>query len=422
MSTSSPKADADLADPATAKPGVVKATFRAFHYRNFRLMWAGAFTSTTGAIVQEVAQKLLIYKLTKSAFLLGLTAFLQGAPIIVFSLLGGVVADRMDRRKLLLASQYTQMMPALVLAVLIWLDLISIWHIMAAALVTGMAQAFGGPAYQALIPSLVEKEDLPNAIALMSIQFNLARVVGAVVGGFASKTLGYAVCFFLNGVSFLAVIVSLFLIQVRFVPQKTEAHVLHSLKEGLVFVYRHHAMVALVVLATVAAFLAVPLETLLPVFAIEIYHLGDFGYGVMAAVFGAGAVVGALFVAWLGNTPYKGRTSLFMLAGLGVSIFVFARSTNLVSGFLFLFLAGWALLAVFALLNSLVQLLAPEEMRGRILSVYHTAFRGAMPLGNLAAGSLANKFGAPRVIAANGVILFFIALVYLIRDKQVTRL
>ena len=227
---------------------------------------------------------------------------------------------------------------------------------------------------------------------------------------------------FLNGVSFLSVIVSLFLIQVRFVPQKTEAHVLHSLKEGLVFVYRHHAMVALVLLATVAAFLAVPLETLLPVFAIETYHLGDFGYGVMAAVFGAGAVVGALFVAWLGNTPYKGRTSLFMLAGLAVSIVVFALSTNLVSGCLFLFLAGWALLAVFALLNSLVQLLAPEEMRGRILSVYHTAFRGAMPLGNLAAGSLANKFGAPLVIAANGVILFFIALVYLIRDKRVTRL
>ena len=422
MSSPSPKAESDLADPPSAKPGVVRATFRAFQYRNFRLMWAGAFTSTTGAFVQEVAQSWLVYTLTESAFLLGLTAFLNGAPILLFSLLGGVAADRMDRRKLLLFSQYVQTLSALTLALLIWMEVIAVWHIMAAAFATGVGQAFGGPAYQALIPSLVDEEDLPNAIALISIQFNLARVVGPVVGGLAFTTLGAAACFGINGLSFMAVIVSLLIIRLRFVPQKTETHVLQSLKQGLSFVYRHHSLRALVLLSTITAFLAVPLIMLLPVFARETYGLGARGYSTMMAFSGAGAITGALFVAWLGNAPRKGRISLLMQMVLGVATVTFALSTHLWLGCGFVFLAGGAILAVFALLNSLVQLLAPEEMRGRILSVYHTAFRGAMPLGNLAAGSLANKFGAPRMIAANGVILFFIALVYLLRDKQVTRL
>jgi predicted MFS family arabinose efflux permease len=408
--------------PPPPRPGVLAATFRAFQYRDFRLMWGGAFTSTTGAFVQEVAQSWLVYTLTNSAFLLGLTAFLNGAPILMFSLLGGVAADRVDRRKLLLGSQYVQMTSAFVLTVLLAVDRIEIWHIMAAAFATGMGQAFGGPAYQALIPSLVEKKDLPNAIALMSIQFNLARVVGPVVGGMAFAGIGPAACFFINALTFLAVIFSLFVIQVRFVPKKSEAHVLQSMKEGLVFVFRHHSMLALVALSTVTAFFAVPLITLLPVFARETYGLGAQGYGTMMSFSGAGAVTGALFVAWLGNTARKGWTALVMQVALGLVTIGFAMSTHLWAGCFFVFLAGGAVLAVFALLNSLVQLLCPEEMRGRIMSVYHTAFRGAMPLGNLAAGSLASRFGAPLVVSVNAVILLLVAGWYLVKDKQVGRL
>lgn len=408
--------------PVPPKKGVLATTFRAFQYRDFRLMWGGAFTSTTGAFVQEVAQSWLVYTLTDSEFLLGLTAFLNGAPILMFSLLGGVAADRVDRRKLLLGSQYVQMTSAMVLAVLLWMDVIQVWHIMAAAFATGVGQAFGGPAYQALIPSLVEKEDLPNAIALMSIQFNLARVVGPAVGGLAFTRMGPASCFFINALTFLAVIFSLFVIHVRFVPKKSEVHVLHSLKEGLGFVFRHHSLLALVWLSTVTAFFAVPTITLLPVFARETYGLGAQGYGTMMSFSGAGAVWGALFVAWLGNTPRKGWTSLVMQVALGVATIGFAMSTHLWAGCFFVFLAGGAVLAVFALLNSLVQLLCPEEMRGRIMSVYHTAFRGAMPLGNLAAGTLASRFGAPRIVSINAVLLMLIAAWYLVRDKQVSRL
>jgi len=385
-------------------------------------MWSGAFTSTTGTFVQEVAQSWLVYTLTDSAFLLGLTAFLNGAPIWALSLLGGVAADRMDRRKLLLLSQYIQMTSAAGLAVLIWMGWIEVWHILAAALLTGLGQAVGGPAFQALIPSLIDSEDLPNGIALMSIQFNLARVIGPVIGGAAFAYLGAAACFGLNAASFLAVIFALLVLEVRFVPKKTEVHILHSLKEGLVYVYRHHALLALTLVAMLTAFLGVPVITLLPVFAKEVFNLGPQGYSQMVAFSGAGAVIGALLIAWMGNAPNKGRRALLIQVVLGATTLLFALSTNAWVASVFLFLSGGAILAVFALVNSLVQLLAPEEMRGRILSVYHTAFRGAMPLGNLAAGSLANRLGAPVVIAANGVLLAIIAVWYLLREQQIKNL
>ena len=182
-------------------------------------MWTGAFVSTTGFFVQEVAQSWLVYTMTESAFLLGLTAFLAGAPILLLSLLGGVAADRMDRRKLLTVSQYIQMVSAFSLAILLWMNAIEVWHIMAAAFMSGVGQAFGGPAYQALIPSLVEEKDLPNAIALMSIQFNLASVIGRPVGGLIFGRLGAATCFAVNAVTFMAVVIVLMIIRIRFVPK-----------------------------------------------------------------------------------------------------------------------------------------------------------------------------------------------------------
>ncbi len=416
MSTPQPQAD------APAKRGVLSATFRAFQYRNFRLMWAGAFTSTSGYFVQEVAQSWLVYTLTGSPFLLGLTAFLNGAPILLLSLFGGVAADRMDRRKILAVSQYIQMLAAMILAVLLWLDVIEVWHIMAAALMNGIGQAFGGPAYQALIPSLVDKEDLQNAVALMSIQFNLASVIGRLIGGIVFAAVGAASCFAINAVTFVPVIVVLYFIHVTFVPKKTEVHVWQSLKEGVGYVFRHGALSSLMLLSLATAFLAIPLITLLPVFARETFQLGAQGYSLMGAVFGAGAVVGALFVAWLGDTRNKGQRALLMQLGLGAALLAFALSGSLWIALFFAFLAGGAVLAVFAMINSLVQQLAPEELRGRIMSVQNTAFRGAMPLGNLAAGSLAGHLGAPLIVALNGAALGVIAVWYLLRGKSVTRL
>ena len=414
--------DEESVDAPAEKHGVLRTTFQAFQYVNFRWMWFGAFTSTTGYFVQEVAQSWLVYDITRSEFYLGLTAFLNGAPILLLSLFGGVLADRMDRRKLLLGSQYVQMSSAFALALLVGFNRIEVWHILAAAFVNGLGQAFGGPAYQALIPSLVEKKHLPNAIALLSIQFTLARVVGAMIGGVAFTALGATTCFAINGLSFLAVITALYIIHVSFVPQKTDVHMLHSLAEGLRHVYRHPVILTLVVLAPITAFLGTPLVTMLPAFARDIFDLDPRGYSMMMAFWGGGAVLGALYIAWQGNMPNKGRRSLFMQILLGGTLVGFALSRELWLACIFLLLSGWAILGVFALVNSLVQLQAKEEMRGRIMSVYNTAFRGAMPLGNLLAGVIANRTGAPVVVAVNGVLMALVAVWYLVRRHPVVRL
>jgi predicted MFS family arabinose efflux permease len=402
--------------------GVVANTFRAFGYRNFRLLWGGAFTSTTGTWLQEVAQSWLVYTLTGSTVLLGLTAFLAGAPILLFSLIGGVVADRMDRRKLLLLSQYTQMSSAFILAALIFTGRVEIWHILVLTFVNGTAQAFGGPAYQALIPSLVEPQHVPNAIALMTIQFNLARVVGPVIAGLTMKWVGAAACFALNGLSFMAVILSLWMLHVRFVPKKSEENILTSLREGLRFVYHHGSMLSLIVLAFCCTGLGIPLITFLPTFAKDVFGMEAQGYATMLAFSGAGSVLGALVVAWMGHIQRKGRVTLLMLVAMGVLGAAFARSSVYALSCALLFLGGGAVISVFAMISSLVQFLAPEELRGRILSVYNVAFRGGMPLGNLATGFLARAFSPQAALFGNGVALALVGVYFLVGRREVRQL
>ncbi|MGH9661217.1 MAG: MFS transporter, partial [Bryobacteraceae bacterium] len=276
---------------------MIRRVFKAFHYRDFRLMWIGACTSSIGTWMQKVAQSWLVLELSQSPFLLGLDAFLGEIPIFLFSLVGGVVADRVDRRRLLILSQVIQLTCAFSLAALIAFDLVRVWHILVLSFIVGTAQAFGGPAYQALIPSLVEPDDLPNAIALNSIQFNLARVIGPVAGGLAFTKLGYVWCFSLNGVSYVAVIVSLVLIHCKYVPRGTGESMLASMKQGIGFIRRQGAMEALIVLAFLMTALGIPLLTFLPVIAKEVFAGGATTFTLMLSVSGAGAVAGALLVA-----------------------------------------------------------------------------------------------------------------------------
>jgi len=212
----------------------LRRLFKAFQYRDFRLMWFGACTSSIGTWMQLVAQGWLIYRLSHSAFLLALDQFLGGIPIFLFSLIGGAVADRAERRKILLASQYVQMASAGLLTVLVAVGWVHVWHILSLSFVSGLAQAFGGPAYQALIPTLVEREDMPNAIALNSIQFNMAITIGPALAGQALAKLGEKWCFGLNAISFLAPIISLSMIGVRFLPEKPTESIFSSLKQGQV--------------------------------------------------------------------------------------------------------------------------------------------------------------------------------------------
>jgi MFS family permease len=401
---------------------VLRRVFKAFHYRDFRLMWIGACTSTIGTFMQRVAQSWLIYELSNSKFLLALDAVLGDLPIFLFSLLGGVLADRMERRRVLMGSQWVQMACASTLTALVAFHVIHVWHILCLSFVAGIAQAFGGPAYQALIPTLVDKEDMPNAIALNSIQFNAAVTIGPALGGIALAKLGNAWCFGLNALSFFAPIIALSMLHVRFLPEKNQGTILNSMKQGFHFIRKQGAMEALIVLAFLLTFLAVPSRTYLPVFAKDIFHKGPETYAMFLSVTGMGSIVGALTVAWLGNIRNKGRVALTMMMCLGGGIAGFALSTSLAASYAMLFITGASMIAVFASVNSLVQLIVTNEMRGRVMSVYNFAFRGGMPMGNLLTGWLVPLYTAPVVLGVNGVLLVGLGLYYMFGQRRVAAL
>jgi predicted MFS family arabinose efflux permease len=399
-----------------------RRVFKAFHYRDFRLMWFGACTSSIGTWMQIVAQGWLIYRLSHSAFLLALDQFLGGIPIFLFTLIGGVVADRIERRKILLASQYVQMTSAAILTVLVTTGLVHVWHILCLSFVSGFAQAFGGPAYSALIPTLVDRDDMPNAIALNSIQFNLAVTVGPALAGQALAKLGEKWCFGLNAVSFLAPIVSLMMITARFLPASTSESIFDSLKQGIKYVRRMGSMEALIVLAFCMTALSMPLRTYFPVFVKDIFHRGPETYGNLLSLMGIGSICGSLAVAGMGNIRRKGRFAIAMLMCLGVAIAIFSLSRLLPLSYAMLVVVGASMMAVFATVTSLVQLITTNEMRGRVMSVYNCAFRGGMPMGNLVSGWLVPVFTAPAVLSVNGMLLVVMALYFLLVQRRVAAL
>jgi predicted MFS family arabinose efflux permease len=401
---------------------VLRRVFKAFQYRDFRLMWIGACTSSVGTFMQITAQSWLIYSLTNSKFLLALDQVLGGLPIFLFSLVGGVLADRLDRRHVLLGSQYVQMACAFILTALVATGTVKVWEILTLSTIVGFAQAFGGPAYAALIPTLVDKEDMPNAIALNSIQFNVAVTVGPALGGLALAHLGQAWCFALNGASFLGPIVSLTMITTRFLPAKTSESILDSMKQGFAFIRKQGAMEVLIVLAFCMTFLAVPARTYLVVFAKDIFQGGPQTYALFLSLSGLGSIAGALTIAALGNVQKKGRIALTMLICLGAALAGFALSTSMFASCLMLFLFGGAMIGVFSMVSSLVQLITTNEMRGRVMSVYNCAFRGGMPMGNLVSGWLVPAFGAPVVLGIDGVLLIVLGLYFLAFHRRVAEL
>ncbi len=403
-------------------PSLLARVFKAFQYRDFRLMWVGACTSSIGTWMQIVAQGWLIYRLSHSARLLALDQVLGGLPIFLFSLFTGVIADRVERRKILLASQYVQMLSASVLTVLVATGLVHVWHILCLSLLSGCAQAFGAPAYQALIPTLVEKDDMPNAIALNSIQFNVAVMVGPALAGQALAKLGEKWCFGLNALSFLAPIISLSIISARFLPLKTTESMFVSLKQGIQYARKQNSMEALILLAFCMTALGMPMRTYIPVFVKDIFHRGPETYGNLLALMGLGSIFGSLTIASAGNFKRKGLVALGALIFLGASISAFALSKSVPLSGLILVLAGASMMAVFATVNSLVQLITTNEMRGRVMSVYNVAFRGGMPMGNLLSGWLVPVSSAPVVLGVNGFLLILVALYFLLLQRRLAAL
>jgi MFS family permease len=394
----------------------------ALTYRDFRLLWFGALTSSIGTWMQKVAQAWLIVTLTESqsAFYLGLDSFLGELPILLLTLVAGVVADRRDRRHMMLMSQVVQMAVAFTLAGLVFFDAIRIWHILCLSCISGCAQAFGGPAYQSLVPTLVGKEHLPNAIALNSIQFNLARIIGPVVAGVALATFGMVMCFGMNGISFLFVIAAILSLRDVHVPPASSVSIASQMKDGLRYVHASPNLRTLTMFGFIAAFLGLPLLTFLPIIAKDVFQQDVGLYTQMMTTSGVGAVCGAMVVAWLGKHRHMGRILLALLSAFGLAMTAFALSREVWLSTSILFFTGALLVMCFSLTNSLVQLLAPPELRGRVVSIYMMAFRGGSPLGGLASGWLITQVGsAPAMLAVNGVVLAVLAAYFLMRGHGI---
>jgi MFS family permease len=396
---------------------------RALRHRDFRLFWTGNFLSNIGTWMQNIAQGWLVLQLTNSAFWLGLVGFAASFPILLFALIGGVVADHVNKRKMLMVTQSAMMTFAFIMAALAYFKIINVNEIIFLALGTGVAMSLNTPTYQALVPQLVPREDLTNAIALNSAQFNMSRVLGPTLGGFAMAIFGVAGNFFLNGLSFLAVLIALTRIRyIEPVPPQADHSVLpqadninaprqghlsppraaglwEKLKQGFIYAFRHSAMSSLILLVAIGSLLAIPYLTFVPYFARDVLGTGEPGLGILMACSGAGAFLGAITIASLTHLRRRGLFVVRASAGFYAAIIAFTFSRNFYLSGLLLAVAGYCMIISVATINSLLQHLAEDHMRGRVMSIYSTAFLGLPPIGCLVAGSLSHLFYAPHVIA-----------------------
>lgn len=394
------------------------AMFRSLSHRNFRLFWTGAFLSNIGTWMQAVAQGWLVLQLTNSPFWLGVDGFMATAPGFILTLAGGVFADLVDRRRLLLYTQVVAGLAALGLAFLVWKHMATVPLILAFSFVTGCCMSLAGPSYQALTFDLVGREDLANAVALNSSQFQLSRVVGPVFAGLGFKFFGLAGCFFLNGVSFVFVVIALRM--VKFGDEKKVAA--HSVKDrralwqdlidGFRYVRNRPRVYSLLLLSAVSSLFGAPYLTLIPIFARDIFKLGATGLAWMMGTAGAGAFAGALLLAYLGDFKRKGRSVIAGAFAFGVCLIAFARSSHLTLSLVFLFAVGFSIVTSVAVTNTLLQKLVTDEMRGRVMSMFILTFIGTMPIGNLLAGAVSQRLGAPFALSAGGlVIVIYVTLV-----------
>jgi MFS family permease len=388
--------------------------FRALRHRNFRLFWSGAFLSNTGTWMQAVAQGWLVLQLSNSPFWLGVDGFMATAPGMFLTLAGGVFADLLDRRKLLIYTQAVAGLSALTLGVLVLTHVVHIWMILCLSFVTGCCMALAGPSYMALVFDLVGREDLANAIALNSTQFQLARALGPVCAGIGFKFFGLAGCFIANALSFVFVVIALLMVKfdrraakegqsARSVKQK--GVFIGDLIAGVRYVAGRPRVSMLLMISAVTSLFGAPYIYMTPIFARDVFHLGATGLAVLMGMAGAGALFGALFLAYLGDFRRKGW---FVLGGdlaFALCLIMFSLSTHLGMSLFFLFALGFGIVCSIAVTNTLLQKLVTDEMRGRVMSMFMLSFIGAMPIGNLIAGAASQRFGVQRTLAAGGVII-----------------
>jgi MFS family permease len=394
------------------KASKLRETFRALRHRNYKLFFSGQLISLIGTWMDSVAESWLVYRLTGSALLLGTVAFASQIPVFVLAPIGGALADRLDRRRILVFTQSAMMVLTFVLA---WLTLshrVRIWQVITLAALTGVVNAIDLPARQAFVVDMVARADLVNAIALNSSMFNGARVIGPAAAGIVVAAIGEGWCFFANGVSFIAVIIGLLMMRIERPRLTIEGSPLENILEGFRFVAHTMPMRALMLLLALVSFTAMPYAVLMPLFADQILHGGPKALGLLMGCSGIGALCGALTLATRRTVRGLGSWVAVSCAGFGAFLVLFSFSRSLWLSGALLIPAGFAAMIQMSSSNTLIQSMVPDRLRGRVMSVYAMTFMGMAPFGSLLAGSLAHTLGAPWTVALGGAIAILGALVF----------
>ncbi len=392
--------------------------FASLRHRNYRYFWIGTLVSNIGDWMDNVAFSWLMWELTGSGAYLGLLALFRAAPILVFTLFGGALADRMERRRLLQVTQVGAMVLALLLAALVLTDTVQVWQVFAIAAGRGIVMSINMPTRQALLSDIVDRRDLTNAIALNSATMNLTRVLGGSIGGILITVIGTGGVFLVNGLSTVILIVTLAFMVIPPIAHDTRRRsLLRSIGDGLSYIRANDILLSLIVLALAPMILGMPYMTLLPIFADDVLGIGNEGYGILVAFTGIGAMAGALTIAATSNMRHRGRTMLLLMIFFGMMLFLFSRSTDPTLSFALLLGVGAGQTTYMALNNTLLQTHASDEMRGRVMSVFFLN-RGMVPLGTVAAGFATEFIGVQwtvTIMAAMLVALGVAAFVFLPR-------
>jgi MFS family permease len=392
----------------------VQRIFRALRHRNYRLFFGGQSISLVGTWMQQVAMSWMVYRLTNSALLLGIVGFSGQIPAFFLTPLAGVIADRYNRHRVLIVTQTLAMLQALILSALVLTNRITVGQIVALSIFLGLVNSFDIPVRQAFTVEMIEeREDLGNAIALNSSMVNAARLIGPSLAGIIIAVLGEGICFLLNGVSYLAVIGSL--LAMKIAPRKIkppDTHVLHELKEGFVYAFNSTHIKFILILLSLVSLMGVPYQVLMPVFARDIFHGGSITLGFLMAMSGIGALTGAIYLASRKSVIGLGKIIPLASGFFGSGVIAFALSRTLWFSMAVMCMTGFAMMVQMAASNTVLQTIVEEDKRGRIMGLFTMAFMGMVPFGNLLAGSLASKIGAPNTLLLGGTCCVIGALIF----------
>lgn len=392
------------------KPNL-RQSFSALRHRNFRLFWTGQLVSLIGTWTQVIARSWLVYQLAANTgnqgFWLGMVGIASSVPVLFLSLYAGVISDRVSKWRIIVITQTASMLLAFVLAGLTFTGAVQIWHVLAISVLLGVVNAFDAPSRQAFVVEMVGKDDLVNAVALNSTIFNAARVLGPSVAGILLAVVGPAMCFLINGLSYIAVLAGLLMMRLaRFEAKPQTESAWHKLKEGLHYIRGDVVVLPLLVLVGVNSFFGMSYSTLAPIFADNVLHAGESGYGLLMGAAGVGALIGAFNLtvqSGQGNVR-RGRMILIGAAVFSVALAAFSLSSIFPLSLLMLAVVGWAMISLNATTNTVIQTSTPDHLRGRVMSVYALLFLGVAPAGSLLAGFLTDLWGAPIALLINAVI------------------